>query len=78
MLVGINVDEFWLSEAASVLSSKIRKIPFMYLGQPIGGDARHLIFWELVTDRKKSRMSDWKSRNLSLGGRLILPPLNLF
>jgi hypothetical protein len=44
MLVGINVDESWLSEAASVLSCKIGRIPFLYLGLPIGGDARRLIF----------------------------------
>ena len=51
MLVGVNVNESWLGEAASVLSCKIGKIPFMYLGLSIGGDARHLIFWEPVIDR---------------------------
>jgi len=72
ILVGINVDESWLSEAALVLSCKIGRIPFMYLSLPISGDARHLIFWEPIIDRIKSRLSDWKSRNLSFGGRLIL------
>jgi len=42
MVVGINVDESWLREAASVLSCKIGKIPFIYLGLSIGGDARCL------------------------------------
>jgi len=40
LLVGINIDESWLQEAAAILSCKISKIPFMYLGLPIGGDAR--------------------------------------
>jgi len=47
MFVGINVDESWLNEAASVLSCKIGRIPFMCLGLPIGGDARCLIFGNL-------------------------------
>ncbi|KEH38240.1 hypothetical protein MTR_2g064455 [Medicago truncatula] len=72
MLVGINIDESWLNEATSVISCKIGRVPFMYLGLPIGGDARRLIFWELIIDRIQSRLCDWKSRNLSFGGRLIL------
>jgi len=44
----------------------------MYLGLPIGGDARRLSFWNPVLERLKSRLSDWKSRNLSYGGRLVL------
>ena len=72
MLVGVNVEESWLGEAAFVLSCKIGKIPFMYLGLSIGGDARRLSFWEPVIDCIKSRLSDRKSKNLSFGGRLIL------
>jgi hypothetical protein len=67
------VDESWLSEeAASILSCKIGRIPF------IGGDARRLICWEPVIDRIKYRLSDWKSINLSFGGRLILLKSVLF
>jgi len=72
MLVGVNVEESWLGEAASFLSCKIGKIPFLYLGLSIGGDVRRLSFWKPVIDRIKSRLSDWKSKNLSSGGRLIL------
>jgi len=72
MLVCINIVESWLQEAASILSCKIGKIPFMYLGLPIDGDARRLSFWDPVIERLKSRLSEWKSRNLSYGGRLIL------
>ena len=46
--------------------------PFLYLGLPIGGDPRKLKFWQPLIDRIKSRLSGWKSRNLSLGGRLVL------
>ena len=72
MLVGINIEDSWLTEAASILSCKIGRVPFMYLGLPIGGDPRRLNFWDLVIARIKSRLSDWMSRNWSYGGRLIL------
>jgi len=72
MLVGINIEDSWLTEAASILSCKIGRVPFMYLGLPIGGDPRRLNFWDPVIARIKSRLSDWKSRNLSYGGRSIL------
>ena len=35
MLVCINIVESWLQEAASILSCKIGKIPFVYLGLPV-------------------------------------------
>jgi len=72
MLVGVNIDDSWLGQAASVLACKIGCIPFVYLGLPIGGDARRLIFWEPVLSRIKARLSEWKSIKLSFGGRLVL------
>ncbi|MCI29939.1 RNA-directed DNA polymerase (Reverse transcriptase), partial [Trifolium medium] len=36
MLVGVNVAESWLSEAAAVLGCSVGNVPFMYLGLPIG------------------------------------------
>ncbi|CAJ2644200.1 unnamed protein product [Trifolium pratense] len=72
MLVGVNIPDSWLVEAASALCCKVGKIPFLYLGLPIGGDPRRLCFWVPVLDRLKNRLSGWKSRFLSIGGRLVL------
>jgi hypothetical protein len=36
MLVGINIPDSWLREAASVLCCRVGKISFLYLGLPIG------------------------------------------
>ena len=36
MLVGINIPDSWLGEAVSVLCCRVGKIPFLYLGLPIG------------------------------------------
>ncbi|MCI30863.1 RNA-directed DNA polymerase (Reverse transcriptase), partial [Trifolium medium] len=72
MLVGVNISDSWLGEAASALCCKVGKIPFLYLGLPIGGDPRRLCFWEPVLARIKNRLSGWNSRFLSFGGRLVL------
>ncbi|GAU42656.1 hypothetical protein TSUD_398610 [Trifolium subterraneum] len=72
MLVGVNIPDSWLGEAASALCCKVGKLPFLYLGLPIGGDPRRLFFWEPVLTRLKKRLSGWKSRFLSFGGRLVL------
>ena len=72
MLVSVNIHDSWLAEAASVLNCKLGKLPFLYLRLPIGGDPCKLKFWQPLIDRLKSRLSDWKSKNLSLGGQLVL------
>ncbi|CAJ2644440.1 unnamed protein product [Trifolium pratense] len=72
MLVGVNIPESWLCEAASTLCCKVGKIPFLYLGLQIRGDPRRLVFWDQILTRLKNRLSGWKSRFLSFGGRLVL------
>ncbi|GAU49405.1 hypothetical protein TSUD_92510 [Trifolium subterraneum] len=72
MLVGVNIGDSWLSEATVVLGCKVGKVPFMYLGLPVGGDPRRLSFWEPVVSSIRTRLSRWKNRLLSFGGRLIL------
>ena len=71
-LVGLNVASSWLSEAASLLSCRVGVIPFVYLGLPIGGNARRKSFWNPLINRLRTRMSGWKLKHLSLGGRLVL------
>lgn len=65
MLVGVNIATSWLNEVAFVLSCKVGKVPFLYLGLPIGGSPRRLCFWEPIVNRIKSRLSSWISRFLS-------------
>jgi len=72
MLSGINISDSWLGAAATALKCKVGKVPFMYPGLPVGGDSRRLSFWDPVVARIKSRLSVWKSRYLSFGGRLVL------
>jgi hypothetical protein len=72
MLFGVNINTSWLQEAALVMRCKHGTLPFLYLGLPIGGDPRRLSFWYPLVDRIRQRLSGWKCKNLSYGGRLIL------
>ncbi|GAU35959.1 hypothetical protein TSUD_207630 [Trifolium subterraneum] len=72
MLVGVNIPDSWLGEAASTLYCKVGKIPFFYLGLPIEGDSRRLSFWEPVLDRLKNKLFGWKNHFFSFGGCLVL------
>ncbi|GAU35424.1 hypothetical protein TSUD_375140 [Trifolium subterraneum] len=72
VLVGVNIHESRLNDAASALHCNVGKIHFLYLGLHIGGDPRRLIFWEPVLTHIKNRLSGWKRHFLSFGGRLIL------
>jgi hypothetical protein len=72
MLVGVNVAETWLAEAAAVLGCSVGNVPFVYLRLLIGGDPRRLSFWNPVVHKIQSRLAGWKSRFLSFGGRLVL------
>jgi hypothetical protein len=72
LLTGVNISESWLTEVASVMNCRRGSVPFVYLGLPIGGDSRRLSFWKPVIDRIVGRLSSWKNKFLSFGGRLVL------
>jgi hypothetical protein len=56
--MGVNVNDFRLNEATSVLNCKFSKLPIVYLGMSIGGNKRHVSFWEPVLNRINSRLSE--------------------
>jgi hypothetical protein len=72
MLVGVNISTSWLQEVVSALRCKVGKVPFLYLGFPIGGDPRRLSFGEPMVTIMQRRLFGWKSRLLSFGGRLVI------
>lgn len=72
MLVVVNIVESWPVEAASILDCTMGKVPFLYLGLPIGGNTQCLLFQDSVSTHIRNRIFGWKSRFLSFGGRLIL------
>lgn len=40
-----------------MLGCKLGKVPFLYLGLPVGGNPRRLSFWDPIVNRIKSRLS---------------------
>jgi len=57
LLVGVNIVDSWLNEAASLLNCKVGKVPFMYLGLSNGGDPRRPTFWEPILNTIKSKLT---------------------
>ena len=55
-----------------VLNCLVGSLPILYLACPVGGDPCRLNFWDLVVNCIKFRLSRWKRRHLSFGGRFIL------
>ncbi|XP_058783098.1 uncharacterized protein LOC131657751 [Vicia villosa] len=71
-LVGVNVSHNWLLEAANVLNCGITDLPFVYLGLPIGANPKRMETWSHVLSTVKSRLSGWKNKHLSIGGRIVI------
>ncbi|CAL5374865.1 unnamed protein product [Camellia sinensis] len=69
---GIGVQDAWLDEIAGRLNCKYQKLPFKYLGMPLGANPRRLKTWKPVVDRVKVKLASWKRRFLSIAGRLTL------
>lgn len=71
-IIGINVEDHFLEAAASSFNCKICMVPFIYLGITLGANPRLAETWQSMVDKLRRRLSNWKRRNLSLGGRIVL------
>nr|GEY94259.1 RNA-directed DNA polymerase, eukaryota, reverse transcriptase zinc-binding domain protein [Tanacetum cinerariifolium] len=58
--------------ASSKLGCLILNTPLSYLGTKVGGSMSWVQAWKEVVDKVKSRLSNWKMKALSIGGRLTL------
>lgn len=71
-IMGIEVAAEKVSRAAVKLGCQVLKTPFLYLGSYVGGAMHNLQAWDAIVDRVKTRLSKWKMKMLSIGGRLTL------
>jgi hypothetical protein len=71
MLIGVNISDSCL-QVATAMRFRVANVHFLYPGLLVGGDPRRLGFWEPVVTCIRNRLSGWKNRFLSFGGRLIL------
>ncbi|GKA00995.1 RNA-directed DNA polymerase, eukaryota, reverse transcriptase zinc-binding domain protein [Tanacetum coccineum] len=71
-IMGFEVDSDRVSHAAAKLGCLLLKTPFVYLGSYVGGDMNRLQSWDDMVERVRRRLSTWKMKMLSIGGRLTL------
>ncbi|GJX01702.1 RNA-directed DNA polymerase, eukaryota [Tanacetum coccineum] len=71
-IMGVNVDENKVNLAASKLGCLSLYNPFSYLGMKVGDMMSRAQAWKEVVDKVKNRLSKWKMKALSIGGRLTL------
>ena len=55
-----------------MVGCKSGKLPFTYLGLPIGANMNKKESWTSLLKKFDSRLSTWKEKTLSIGGRLAL------
>lgn len=59
-------------ELASLLGCKVASFPSKYLGIPLCKGKPRKSCWDMIIDKMERRLSTWKGRYLSLGGRVVL------
>ncbi|GJV99319.1 RNA-directed DNA polymerase, eukaryota [Tanacetum coccineum] len=71
-LLGISVEASKLDYAAAKIGCAVLKSPFTYLGSRVGDHMSRIQSWNDITEGMVSRLSKWKVKTLSMGGRLTL------
>ncbi|GKD52997.1 RNA-directed DNA polymerase, eukaryota, partial [Tanacetum coccineum] len=71
-LLGFGVSREMVNDAASSLGCAVMRAPFKYLGVMVGGNMSMVKNWNEVISKLKTRLSKWKCKALSIGGRLTL------
>ena len=71
-LLGIGVPLEMVTTAAQNLGCSNMTTPFKYLGIMVGGNSLKVQAWEDMIGKLKARLSNWKLKTLSVGGRLTL------
>lgn len=69
---GVGVDIMEVEYLARVIKCSFYKLPFIYLGLPVGSKMHKVEAWNKVVDRVSHRLSYRKARLLSIGGRFTL------
>lgn len=71
-LASIVVCEETVRRCARMLNCRIMSIPFTYLGIQVGANPRRLSTWVMVQNKFQKRLTLWRQKSLSFGGRICL------
>ncbi|GJX59890.1 RNA-directed DNA polymerase, eukaryota [Tanacetum coccineum] len=69
---GVGVDTNETHHLASIFNFQSSSLPCSYLGLPIGSNMNNAINWKPIIDKFHKRLTSWKAKTLSYGGRLTL------
>ncbi|GJW23481.1 hypothetical protein Tco_0034103 [Tanacetum coccineum] len=70
--MGCEVEDAKVKIAANKLGCLVLKTPFTYLGTKVGENMHRKHAWNEVVEKVLSRLSRWKLKTLSIGGRFTL------
>ncbi|GJW05906.1 RNA-directed DNA polymerase, eukaryota [Tanacetum coccineum] len=71
-IMGIGTSQEEVDVAANVIGCNTFSSPFNYLGVKVGSSSSRSNFWDEVIAKLSSRLSKWKIKMLSIGGRFTL------
>nr|GEY34484.1 RNA-directed DNA polymerase, eukaryota [Tanacetum cinerariifolium] len=71
-LLGVGIPDSHILEAATLIGCSIFHTPFKYLGIMVGENMSSIWAWDETVNKLKLRLSSWKLKTLSIGGRLTL------
>lgn len=69
---GIGVSDEIISQSARILGCEAGSFPFQFLGVPVGANMNRIKNWDVIVEKFNSKMSIWKAKSLSFGGRVTL------
>nr|GFA49941.1 putative RNA-directed DNA polymerase, eukaryota, reverse transcriptase zinc-binding domain protein [Tanacetum cinerariifolium] len=71
-LYGVGVERQKVDNMTRFMRCGVGDFPFTYLGLSIGVNMWRTLAWNVVIEKFKSRLFEWKSKAISFGGRLTL------
>ncbi|XP_071694930.1 uncharacterized protein [Rutidosis leptorrhynchoides] len=72
VLYGLGVASIDIEGLASRVGCKVGDLPFIYLGLPVGKNLSKEQSWKPMIEKFYLKLTNWKARSISYGGRLTL------
>ncbi|XP_023766085.2 uncharacterized protein LOC111914622 [Lactuca sativa] len=69
---GVGVSNSEVSNWVAPLGCEPSSIPFTYVGVPVGENMNRKRAWRPVIDKFQNKLTTWKAKSLSFGGRVTL------
>jgi len=71
-LGSMGVQDNMVQRFSTILNCSVMKVPFKYLGIPVGENHRRKDFWQDMVTKIRKRLAVWKGKYISFVGRVTL------